>query len=67
MKNGEIYNYNQILQYTESKTELNAIAYSMSMDLREGDEINLQVTDGTVILGNGFYFLTPINFSGFLI
>ena len=70
MKNGQVYNENQIVQFRD----FNNIAYSMSMELKEGDEINVQVNYGNVVVGqfdyedcNCIYVSTPINFSGFLI
>ena len=74
MKNGQVYNENQIVQFGDNNFDINNIAYSMSMELKEGDEINVQVNFGNVVVGlfdyedcNCILVSTPINFSGFLI
>ena len=64
----------QIIQFGDNGFDFNNIAYSMSMELKEGDEINVQVNFGNVVVGlfdyedcNCILVSTPINFSGFLI
>ena len=55
----------QMEQGAEGSPNIHILAYSVAVDLKEGDEVKIVVAEGELIAAG--YDNYPINFSGFLI
>ena len=55
----------QMEQGAEGSPNKNILAYSLAIDLKEGDEVKIVVAEGELIAAGFDNY--PINFSGFLI